>query len=201
MDWHARFADEHALWQYPGDGPHAAYRLYSKHSDCYLNADIVSSNGSLLKEAGQALFDGAQAYLKASPDWVVTYPPFGLSIGSCLADLWHCKFAHIKSLEQNEFNGEIRPGETVLFCADDLHTGGSFRKVLSALNSLGARLVPPLAVLANFSGACSFDGFEVVALMHRQITLWDPDQCPLCKEGSVALPARDNWPQLIQSNQ
>jgi hypothetical protein len=76
-----------------------------------------------------------------------------LNIGFCLADLFQCKFAYIKSLDQPELNFDVHPNHSVLFCADDLYTGGSFRKVLTAVLDAGANLVQPLAVMANFSGA------------------------------------------------
>jgi hypothetical protein len=81
-----------------------------------------------------------------------THPSFGLNIGFCLADLFQCNFAYVKSLDQPEINFDVRPNDSVLFCADDLHTGGSFRKVQSALVGARANIVEPLAVVANFSG-------------------------------------------------
>jgi orotate phosphoribosyltransferase len=197
MDWEAIFTKQQVIWKYPGHGPHAAYELWNKHSDFYFNSNYIICNPPLLKEATLALFNAVSAKLKARPKWVVTYPPFGLNVGFCLADLFQCKFAYIKSLDHSEIEFDIRPNDTVLFCADDLHTGGSFRKVISASIDAEATTVQPLAVVADFSGTAVFDGYEIVALIHENNRIWNADRCPLCANGSTALPARQNWQQLI----
>jgi hypothetical protein len=198
MDWETLFAEQGIIWKYPGQGPHAAYSLWNKHSDFYFNSDYIICNPPLLKETTLALFNAVRIKLTTKPNWVVTYPPFGLNIGFCLADLFQCKFAYVKSLDQPELNFDVRSNDSVLFCADDLHTGGSFRKVLTAVADAGAKIIQPLAVVANFSGTSVFDGYEVAALIQKNIHIWDADTCPLCAAGSVALPARRNWQELVK---
>lgn len=193
MDWEALFVQQEILWKYPGRGPHAEYTLTKKHSDYYFNSDCLVSNPPLLKKSCQALFEAINKKSLQNPNWIVTYPPFGLSIASSLADLFHCRFGYIKSLDQPEMNFPIQTGETVLFCADDLYSGSSFRKVHRSLIKIGAKLANPLLVIANFSGASMFDKYQVVALLNKNISTWDENNCPLCAAGSAALPARENW--------
>jgi orotate phosphoribosyltransferase len=193
LDWEILLSQRQVTWQYPGHGPHAAYSLWDKHSDFYFNSDYLVCNPSLLKEAAKALFHALKQKSAKKPDWVITYPPFGLNIAFCLADLLQCKFGYIKSLEEPELNFDIRPNNSVLFCADDLHTGNSFRKVLSAVQKADATIIQPLAVVANFSGTSRFEGYEVEALFCKNINIWNAAECPLCATGSEPLPARRNW--------
>ena len=197
LKWEAILIENQILWQYPGHGPHATYTLSEKHSDFYFNSDYLISNPPLLKEAAVALLHKVQPQLKTQPKWIVTYPPYGLNIGFSLAELFDCKFAYIKSLEQPELNFDISPEDTVLFCADDLQTGSSFRQVRSALDQTGAKINAPLVVVANLSGNAVFDGFEVVSLFQKDIHIWDAGDCPLCAAGSEALPARRNWQEFV----
>jgi orotate phosphoribosyltransferase len=193
MDWEKLLIQNGAIWQYPGHGIHAAYSLYDKHSDYYFNSDYIVRNPKLLKKACHAMFSAVGPKLAVKPDWIVTYPPYGLNVGFCLADLFGCKFAYIKSLEQPELNFDITKEDSVLFCADDLYTGGSFHKVKNALAKVGAKIQEPLSVIANFSGSKVFDGYEVFSLLEKQINLWDSKACPMCAEGSQAIFARREW--------
>jgi len=185
------------IWQYPGHGIHAAYSLSDKHSDFYFNSDFIVCNPPLLKDACQAIFKEVNCKLSVKPNWVVTYPPYGLNIGFCLADLFGCKFAYIKSLEQPELNFDIVKGDSILFCADDLYTGGSFRKVKQALTKFGTGIQDPLSVIANFSGSGTFDGHEVFSLVEKRINQWDSKDCPLCASGSQVVSARREWLKFV----
>lgn len=194
MNWESFLTQKHVIWQYAGHGAHATYTLSKKHSDFYFNSDCIQP---LLQEISVALFNAAEKKLAVKPDWIVTYPPYGTDLGHSLANIFQCKFAQIKSLDQPELPGHILANDTVLFCADDFHTGGSFRKVQTAVSKAGAKLLDPLVVIANFYGSQMFDGHEIIALIHKNIQTWDADSCPLCSTGSVPLSARLNWKQLM----
>lgn len=103
----------------------------------------------------------------------------------------------IKSLEIPEFQSDIQPNEYLLFCADDFFTGCIFKKVQNAAHHVGAQLLKPLAVIANFYGQRQFEEHEIIALVHKEISIWDAAQCPLCYQGSPPLVARFNWHQLV----
>jgi orotate phosphoribosyltransferase len=195
-NWEELFEQRKIVWHYPGHGPHAIYSLSDKHSNFYFNSDYMVANGALVKELCQSLFEDVVNSHELKPDWVVTYPPFGLNIGYCLAELFDSKLAYIKSLAEAEIQFDVRPGETALFCADDLYSGKSFRKVLKALKARGAKLIEPLMVIGNFAGKANFDGYTVESLFAREIELWDKADCPLCKLGSTPVLARRHWDEL-----
>jgi orotate phosphoribosyltransferase len=93
-----------------------------------------------------------------------------------------------------------RTSELVLPCEDVLTTGGSVESMLDAVASAGALAVPFVLVLVNRSGLTSIAGHRIIALIERHLPIWKPNECPLCKEGSVALRPKgeENWKQLLQ---
>lgn len=195
-NWEALFDERRIIWRYPGHGPHAVYTLSAKHSNFYFNSDYLVGNSELVKELCSALFAEVSPKYNVKPDWIVTYPPFGLSIGIAFAELFDCGLAYIKSLQENEIPFDLRAGETALFCADDLYSGGSFRKVRKAVQDRGVKLIEPLMVIGNFCGNSAFDGYRIQALYNQELDLWDQAQCPLCARGSKPLLARRHWDEL-----
>lgn len=193
-NWEEFLTQEQVIWQYPGYGAHATYTLSKKHSNFYFNSDCIQS---VLQEISTELFHSIEEKLAIKPDWIVSYAPYGTDLGRSLAKLFQCKFTQIQSLNHPEFTDEILACDTVLFCADDFHTGGSFLKVRAAVSKVGAKLLDPLVVIANFNGSRMFEGHEIIALIHKSIQTWDADTCPLCSIGSEPLSARLYSKQLI----
>lgn len=197
MNWDKKLSDEGIIWRYPGSGPHAALSQTKKHSDLYFNSDYLVSNTRLLREACLALFKISAERIKHYPDWIITYPPFGLNIGFCLAELYEAKFGYIKSLQEQKIQCNLQPDERVLLCADDLISGSSMRKVINAVGMRAADVITPIIVVANLSGESYFSRFEIVSLVNTTMNIWDAATCPLCAKGSPAILARDNWQELL----
>ncbi len=94
---------------------------------------------------------------------------------------------------------EVAKGEKVLICEDIITTGGSALEAATIIESLGAEVVA-FAALAN-RGFCSRYGTEkarkrecklpeskpLFALEDFEFEIYDPNECPLCKEGSEAV--------------
>jgi len=94
---------------------------------------------------------------------------------------------------------EVAQGERVLICEDIITTGGSALEAAEIIESLGAEVVA-FAALAN-RGFCSRYGIEkepklecklpknkpLFALADFEFEIYDPNNCPLCKEGSKAI--------------
>jgi orotate phosphoribosyltransferase len=74
------------------------------------------------------------------------------------------------------------PGARVLVVDDILTTGGSVRETLAAL---GAHDVQPVAVavLVDRSGGTVSFGLPLISLSHMTIETWEPEDCPLCRDG------------------
>ncbi len=94
---------------------------------------------------------------------------------------------------------EVSKGEKVLICEDIITTGGSALEAAKIIDSLGAYIVA-FAALAN-RGFCKREGTDndpkaecklptnkpLFALADFEFEIYEPDNCPLCKEGSTAI--------------
>lgn len=80
----------------------------------------------------------------------------------------------------------IKPGEKVLVAEDVITTGGSVREVMEVVKYFGGEVVG-VAVLVNRSGGTAEMGVRTEALINTSVITYDPDDCPLCKEGTPAV--------------
>ena len=94
---------------------------------------------------------------------------------------------------------EVSPGEKVIICEDIITTGGSALKAAQAIEALGAKVVA-FASLAN-RGFCKRVGgnteaksecklpnnVPLFALEDFTFEMYTPEECPMCKEGSIAV--------------
>ena len=198
-DWYSLLKEENVLWEYPGYGPHARYILNENHSDFYINSDCLNFLPELMKDIALLLFNKAVSTTDIKPDWILTYPPFGVTLGRCLAELFKSKFACIKSLQDPHNYSNVQKNEKILLCADDITSGSCMRKTLDAAIQKEVTIIEPIIVIANFSGKAHFNNLPIISLIERDINIWQPENCPLCAAGSTALPARENWLELTKS--
>jgi len=94
---------------------------------------------------------------------------------------------------------EVEKGENILICEDIITTGGSAMKAAQAIKELGANVVA-FASLAN-RGFCKREGSTLEAKEECKLTskvpffalddftfeMFTPDECPMCKTGSIAI--------------
>ena len=94
---------------------------------------------------------------------------------------------------------EVAKGEKILICEDIITTGGSAMEASAIIEELGAEVVA-FAALAN-RGFCQRNGSTVAsktecklpptvplfALDDFEFAMYGPEECPLCKSGSVAI--------------
>lgn len=81
---------------------------------------------------------------------------------------------------------EVRPGTKVAVVEDVVTTGGSVREVIEQLKNLGADVVAVASIVDRSAGKVDF-GLPYVSLLSMDITSYEPENCPLCKEGKLAL--------------
>ena len=94
---------------------------------------------------------------------------------------------------------EVKKDEKILICEDIITTGGSALEAAEVVQNLGAKVVG-FAALAN-RGFCKIYGEDknpknecklpldkpFFALGNFEFEIYDPKECPLCKEGSSAI--------------
>jgi orotate phosphoribosyltransferase len=94
---------------------------------------------------------------------------------------------------------EVKKGEKIIICEDIITTGGSAMEAAAIIEELGAKVVA-FASLAN-RGFCKREGTNITpksecklptdtplfALDDFTFEMYTPEECPLCKEGSIAI--------------
>lgn len=80
----------------------------------------------------------------------------------------------------------IEPGEKVLVVEDVITTGGSVREVIELVRSLGGEVVGA-GVLVDRSNSTIDLGVRTAALLTTEVVSYDPEECPLCKQGIPAV--------------
>lgn len=79
---------------------------------------------------------------------------------------------------------EIKQGTRVLVVEDVVTTGGSVQEVIDLINSLGG-IVVGVGVLVDRSNGTVDLGVKQKATLTMQVESWEPEVCPICKEGKI----------------
>jgi len=151
---------EKAVWKYDNSKFHVQTSESGLHSDLYLNTDYVVSDPQLVEEIVKNIFVKELEVQNIKPDWIVSYPPFGLSISHILARECGAKFAYINR-ETNSCNFEIKKGDKVIVVGDDIYSGGSLKQTIEILKTMGAEVVSPILTIGNFSGTEELSGLSI----------------------------------------
>ncbi len=80
---------------------------------------------------------------------------------------------------------ELNPGERVLVIEDVWTTGGSTRETIGVVEQ-SAGLVVAVGALIDRSGGRLELNVTAQALLELEVPSFEPDECPLCRTGSVA---------------
>jgi orotate phosphoribosyltransferase len=76
----------------------------------------------------------------------------------------------------------VEPGERAVVVEDVITTGGSTREVIAVLQEMGAEVLAAGSIIDRSGGAVNL-GVPRVALQTMHVTAYQPEECPLCKEG------------------
>lgn len=80
----------------------------------------------------------------------------------------------------------IKPGERCFVVEDVVTTGGSTREVMDVVTSLGGVAVGAGSLIDRSGGAVDL-GVPRHALATLEVPTYQPDDCPMCREGSTAI--------------
>ena len=77
---------------------------------------------------------------------------------------------------------ELKPDEKVLVCEDVVTTGGSVIEVIELVKSTSANVCGVGVIVDRSNGKVDFS-VEQHALVQLKAETYDPNDCPMCKEG------------------
>jgi len=211
--WIKRYTEKNALWIHDGNPkrPHALLTS-GKHSNGFFNSRLIIQDEMLLRAATWDLFKlFADQGGDISKVEVVVGPQTG---ATKLAELLSYEvMEHIRrdcffaSPAKNETDGQrsmvfterdiaILSNRIILPCEDVVTTGGSIDRTFDAISNAGGIVLPFIFVLVNRSGLQEINGKKIIALIDHPMSMWEPDQCPLCKQHSEPVRPKENWAAL-----
>ena len=157
-----------------------------KHSNRYMQCAKIFQHPDISAEVSKDL---AEKYDGSDVDIVI-----GPAIGGIILAYEVARQLEVKALFAERENGkmalrrgfEIKAGSRVLVVEDVITTGGSVKEVVELVRGLGAEVVGVASVVDRSGGKALFD-VPFKSVMKIDIETYEPEECPLCKEGSTAV--------------
>lgn len=189
-------------------GTHVVFTS-GKHGDAYVNKDAIYPAGGNIRALCEEI---AKDFAFEEAD-VVVGPVQGATVlafetANCLSEMNHAKvlwaYAEKEQIAIPDPEGKSRKvfvetgnfvlkrgydelvkGKRVLIVEDVLTTGGSVKKVVELVRSLGGEVIG-VAALVNRGGVTAEmigNPEKFLSLQNIKMAAWEEPECPLCKEG------------------
>jgi orotate phosphoribosyltransferase len=184
-----------SVWKFNNSKLHVKTLESGLHSDLYLNTDFVVSDPKLVESIVKDIFVKELNSRNIKPDWIISYPPYGLPIAFELARQMNAKFGYINR-KSNDCNFDIKKNETIIVIGDDIYSGGSIKETIQIVTSKGGIVKSPILTIGNFTGTKSIMDLDVVSAISEKGNLYEENICPMCKVGSKPVNPRTYWKKL-----
>ena len=176
---------------------HGHFELSSGlHSGTYVQCSLVLQYPRFAEKLGQAL---AALFSDLRIDAVVSPAMGGLIIGQEVARALPGPKDQLGAgvpamFVERDVSGmmtlrrgfEIRQEQHVLVVEDVWTTGGSTMEAIQVVEEAGGRVIAAGALIDRSGGTIEFD-VEAQSLLQMPITSYEPEDCPLCQQGGVAV--------------
>ena len=178
-----------ALFEETGAYLHGHFRLTSgMHSGEYLQCAKVLAHPAYAERLGRALGEKIRALAGDGTIDVVVSPAMGgIIIGHEVARalgvraLFTERDAATNAMTLRR-GFEIAAGEKVVVIEDVITTGGSTKEVVNAIAAAGATVLAAGSIVDRSGGRAEV-GVPRVALETLEAIAYQPEECPLCREG------------------
>jgi len=185
------------LFELAGAIRHGHFELSSGlHSDTYVQCALVLQYPRFAEKLGQALaelFSDARIHAVVSPalggliigqEVARALPPPKDTIGGGVPALFVERDGSGTLTLRRGFT--LKPDEHVLVVEDVWTTGGSTEEAIQVVQEAGGRVVAAGALIDRSGGSIEFP-VESNALIQIKIDSYEADDCPLCRQGSLAI--------------
>ncbi len=202
----------YALWVHPGDrNPRAPHAILTsgKHSNGYINCLQVLCPSNLCQIMASQVVILLRSVYDGPVDWVVGSDSAALGLSKDVANtLDACWHPMQKGPDKAQLWEKmvIPAGAKVLHVEELMTTALTSRAVREGIrqgNPNSVEFVPFLPVLIHRPApgeGQEVDGSRVIYLLHYDISVYEPDKCPLCQAGSEVLkPKGENWQRLVST--
>lgn len=176
------------LFEETGAFLHGHFRLTSGvHSGEYLQCAKVLAHPAYAERLGVELAGKLKPLLNRGVAAVVSPAIGGIVIGHEVARALGARALFTeRDAASNEMTlrrgFEIANGEPVAVIEDVITTGGSTRDVLRVIQAAGATVLAAGSIIDRSNGRVDL-GIPRVALEMLNPTTYDPNDCPLCRQG------------------
>lgn len=155
------------------------------HSPNYLQCALALQYPFDAAKFGKAI---AEHFTDANIETVASPAIGGLVIGYAVAQslnvrfIWTERENGVMTLRRGF---SVKESERILVVEDVITTGGSTRECIMALESRGAKVVGAASIIDRSNGAADV-GVPRIALVSLEVPSYNPEICPMCKNGDVA---------------
>jgi orotate phosphoribosyltransferase len=116
------------------------------------------------------------------------------AIGGIIVSYETARHLKVRGIFAERVNGEltlrrgfeIKPGERAVVVEDVVTTGKSTRETIEVVKSHGGKVVAVGSLVDRSGGKVDF-GVPFETLWRLEVPVYQPDECPLCKEGKEPL--------------
>jgi orotate phosphoribosyltransferase len=160
------------------------------HSPRYLQCALVLQTPPIAEQLGAALAAQVKANERIGAIELVIAP----ALGGVIVAHEVARSLGVRALFTERQDGamtlrrgfQIEPGERALVVEDVVTTGGSTREVMDVVRQRGGQVAGAGSLIDRSGGAVDL-GVPRHALAVLEVPTYQPDHCPLCREGSTAI--------------
>jgi orotate phosphoribosyltransferase len=158
-----------------------------RHSGTYIQCALVLQYPNHAEELGRAI---AEQVRDLEVSCVVSPALGGLIIGQEVARALGVRAIFVERDRSGQVTMrrgfELKPGERVLVVEDVWTTGGSTRETIGVVEQASGLVVAAGAIIDRSGGRLELN-VPARALLELDVPSYEPDDCPLCRAGSIAM--------------